>query len=105
MKTYYSIEDLKRDYEYTSQGHWFDASTMRFFNTRLTSHFKKLSDAEYLFVTTEKGPDNVRKASLRLCVVSLDKNKHCGYTMNIKTVGDFNSLSLAQAKKELNAYG
>jgi hypothetical protein len=63
---FYSIEGLERAYTYNSMGHWFDRDTMRFFKTRLTSHFRNLGRNTYAFITTEKGPSGVRRASIRI---------------------------------------
>lgn len=101
----YSVEDLKRVYERTSQGHWFEKSTMQFFQTRLTSHFRIVNEKEFLFVTTEKGPSGIRKASLRRCTIEASTEKHCGYKMQIETVGDFNSMTIYQAKKLMMEVG
>lgn len=105
MKTlpkFYSIEDLKRDYERTSQGHWFDKDTMRFFKTRLTSNFKMLSETSYAFVTTEKNPSGERAASIRIATIESNTEKFCGYNIKINTFGDFHSLSLKNAIKIMN---
>lgn len=46
--------------------HWFDWSTMRFFRTRLCPNtVKGLPDGGALFVTSECGPDRVRRYSVR----------------------------------------
>ena len=101
---FYSIEDIQREYDRTSQGHWFDRDTMRFFKTRLTSNFRILSDREYLFVTTEANWNGDRRASVRKCTVRPDKSRFCGFKIDIDTVGEFHSMSLYEAKKAMNNY-
>ncbi len=106
----YSIDDLKYNYERTSQGHWFEKSGMKFFRTKLTSHFRKVNDYTFLFVTTEqfvssRGESSPRMATLRLCTIEIDKSRHCGYKMNIETIGDFNSMSISQAKTKMKQWG
>lgn len=104
----WNIQDLKDLYQYTSSGHWFDADSMRFFKTRLTSHFKRLDDNSALFVTTEKGPNGERKASVRLAKLidyTRDMDGRECTLVSILTVGDFNTLTLAQAKTVLKNYG
>jgi len=104
MIKYYSVEDIERDYIRTSQGHWFDKDTKKFFKTRFTDAFRILDEKNYLFVTTEKSPFGDRKASLRLCKVTPDKKKHCGYRVDIHTIGNFNSMTLYEAKKLMLNY-
>lgn len=95
---FYKIEDLRREYERTSQGHWFSQDTMRFFGTRLTSNFKIKNEKTYFFITTEKNFSGERRASIRKCTLKKDSKNFYGYKMEIGTVGDFHSLSLYQAK-------
>ena len=103
LPTFYSVEDIKRDYEHRSHGHFFDKSAMRFFRSRLTSHFKKISDTEYLFITTEQAPHDVRRANVRKCTVTIDPSKFCGYRLNIDTYGLFNYYTVYQARKFMNS--
>lgn len=94
-----NIDDLVSNYKYTSQGHFFDKDTMRFFNSRLTSHFRRLNDSTYVFITTECNFDKTKRfATLRTCLVIPDKDKHCGYKMHINTYGEFNVYTLSKAK-------
>ena len=105
---FYHVDDLKDYYIRSSQGHWFDKGTMRFFNTRLTSHFKKIDDMTYYFITTEKGPSGIRKATIRQATLS-ENDSFYGFKVNIETLGEFNSMTLAQAvyqfKKLTNKVG
>jgi hypothetical protein len=50
-----NVQSLKDQYKNLSSGHWFDDGSMRFFNTRLTSQYRKLDDKTALFITTERG--------------------------------------------------
>lgn len=104
LPIFYSIDDVKRVYEGTSQGHWFDKDTMRFFRTKLTPNFRKLSGERYLFITTEQGPDRARMATLRLLIVVPSKEKHCGYSMTIRTMGEFNSMTIYKAKQAMKEF-
>ena len=99
---FYSIEDLERAYTYNLMGHWFDRDTMRFFGTRLTSHFKNLGRNTYAFITTEQNPSGVRRASIRIAKVRRKAKVFCGYTIEIYTLGEFHSMSLSQAARKLN---
>jgi hypothetical protein len=66
-----NIHDLVTAYKVTKSGHFFDESTMKFFKSRLTEHYLKLSDKESLFITTEKtGLDTKRSASVRRASIS-----------------------------------
>jgi len=96
---FYSVECLRDYYNRTSQGHWFDPATMRFFGTRLND-FRKLSDSRYAFVSTERSPSGDRKASIRLVTLKRDKS-FCGLKISIETLGDFHSMTLRTAQKKL----
>lgn len=95
--TFYGIDEVARYH----RGHWFSQDTMRFFGTRLTSHFKRIAKNKYLFVTTERNPSGVRKATLRLAVVKKVKGGPW-FETSIETYGDFHSMTLAQAARQLS---
>lgn len=57
---YRTIDDVRAANEEIGN-HWFERGTMRFFKTRIESD---LRGGKY-FVTSEQGPDNVRKFSVR----------------------------------------
>ena len=110
----FNVHDLKSQFRGLS--HWFDADSMRFFKTRLSSHFKclKASDYEciYAFVTTEKKSfsDDSRVGNIRIATVTSipcnDRNQF--YKVSIRSFGEFCSLSPAQAVyqyKKLNLAG
>jgi hypothetical protein len=82
-----SIEEVKR----LSRGHFFSDGAMRFFNSRLGLTAWRYRDG-YLFFTSEKGPDEVRRYSVRF-QDGLGK---------VHTKGDFQAHSTArQAVKEI----
>jgi hypothetical protein len=69
--------------------HWFDPDTMRFFKTRVLEGVYQGAGGVY-FVTSEKGPSEARKYSVR---------KFTPDTADISTVGEFNEMTRAQAIK------
>ena len=52
----WNSQDLVSLYNDTASGHFFDRDTMRFFRSRVTENFRRLSDTEAVFITTECGP-------------------------------------------------
>ena len=100
LKKYWSIEELKSDYEYTSQGHWFSKYTMRFFKTRLTGNFREICPHVYGFISTEQGPTtgSPRRATVRIAKVTPSADMFCGYDITIETYGEFNKLTLPKAR-------
>ncbi len=98
----WNIAHLVQDYNYTSSGHFFDRDTMRFFKSRLTSHYKRVSDRKAYFVTTEKRcfEDNTRVASVRCVTLTEDKNGY-GRRYSIDTVEGLDGVTLYTAKKYL----
>lgn len=99
----WNVHDLARLYNETGSGHWFDESSMRFFKSRLTSNFRRLDDKNALFVTTEKGPNGIRAASIRHAKIVDARRKDGDRVSNVRieTVGEFHSMTLAQAKRKL----
>lgn len=100
----YTSHDLKNYYNYTSSGHFFDKDTMRFFNSSLTSHFKRLNNLECLFITSERQGTNPRYYTVRRAII-VNKYEYSDTLkkVNIDTLGEFNTLTLAQAKKLMNS--
>lgn len=104
----YGPDELVNQYQDLSSGHFFDSDTMRFFRSRLTSHYKRLSDTEALFITTESNFDRskrfatVRRAKLITYIRDTD-GRDC-QKIEIEEVGEFNTMSLAQAKTVLKKY-
>ncbi len=98
----WNSKELIDQYNYLSSGHFFDRDTIRFFKSRITDNYRRLSDTEALFITTEKGPDNVRKATIRrakLIKYTRESDGRECEKITIDTVGEFNTLTLAQAKR------
>jgi hypothetical protein len=100
----WNSRDLIRLYNDTDSGHYFDADTMRFFRSRVTSNFKRLDDFTALFITTERGPlaSSERKATVRVARLEQVGEVADGwpkYKVEIDTLGEFNTLSLYRAKK------
>lgn len=103
-KIAYGSDELIIQYNYLSSGHFFDKDTMRFFKSRITGNYRRLSNTEALFITTERGPlegskrlATIRRAKLVTYIRESD-NREC-QKITINTEGEFNSLSLAQAKR------
>lgn len=101
----WNSKELVDQYQYLSSGHFFDKDTMRFFNSRLTENYRRLSDTEALFITTERAPhDDNRHATIRRAklvkYIRESDGREC-QKIEIETVGEFNKLTLAQAKREL----
>lgn len=82
-----SIDEVKR----LSKGYFFTDGAMKFFNSRLGLTAWKYRDG-YLFFTSEKGPDGVRRYSVR----------YQDGLGNVHTKGDFQAHSTArQAVREI----
>lgn len=103
----WSSRELVSQYQYLSSGHFFDRDTMRFFGSRLTDNYRRLNDTEALFITTEKGPSGIRRATVRraklVTFVRESDGRECE-KITIDTVGEFNKLSLAQAKSVMSKF-
>lgn len=95
----HSAKDLVNQYQYHNSGHFFDRDTMRFFNSRVTSNYHRLSDTQAAFITTEKGPNGVRAATIR--IATLVRSSNGRIKIKIETYSKFNELSLEQAKSIL----
>lgn len=99
----WGTDELVRLYRDTGSGHYFDKDTMRFFRSRVTGNFRRISDKEALFITTERGPcaDSKRLATIRRARI-VDYKREGGDLVSrveIETVGEFNSLTLPRAKR------
>ena len=96
--------DLVSLYNRTSSGHFFHPDTMRYFRSRVTENFRRLSDAEALFITTEKHSlGDTRKATIRrakLVTYRREDDRECQKVV-IETLGEYNTMSLAQAKRAI----
>jgi hypothetical protein len=101
----WSTKELVNQYNYTSSGHFFDRDTMRFFNSRVTEQYKRLSDTEALFITTERAPHATKRCATirraRLTVYTRESDGRVCQKIEIDTVGEFNALTLDKAKRML----
>lgn len=60
------METIRRAYGPGEGRHWFDPSTMRFFRCRLPANGYRAEHGDgYYFVSSEQGPDGVRKYTVR----------------------------------------
>lgn len=104
MTIAWDSNELITQYNNLSSGHFFDKDTMRFFKSRVTENYRRLNDTEALFITTEKGPSGKRLATIRHAVlkdyIREPDGRKC-YKISIQTLGDFNQITLAQAKREM----
>ena len=88
----YSLNDLKSHYRRVTQGHWFDADTMRFFNSRISSDlFYSPKKGLIYFISSEKyNYDSPRYYSVR---------SYEPKTGDIETIGEFQAYgTLGSAK-------
>jgi hypothetical protein len=86
-----SMDDVRAAHKSARpDSHWFDASTMRFFGTRLASDAYKVGPV-YFFITSEQPPSGPRRHSVR---------RFDGIN-EIETVGDFCALSRSGARTRL----
>lgn len=93
-----TVEELKWAHRSRlPESHWFEASTMRFFQCRvLPSSVRRIERdgphaAVWYFVTSERGPIGARRYSLRRMADGTE----------VETIGEFNALSRAQAMRAL----
>lgn len=70
MNIAWTSKELINQYNDLSSGHFFNKDTMRFFGSRVTENYRRLSETEALFITTEQGPSGVRLATVRLATLS-----------------------------------
>ena len=82
---YFTIQQIK-DANKAIGHHWFDAGTLRFFNSRVSGPV-----IGNMFVSSEKGPDEIRRYTIRECTNGV-----------INTVGEFQAYATkAQALRAL----
>lgn len=95
MKIANSAEQLRCQYIALSSGHFFDKDTMRFFRSRLLSHYKRIDDFTAYFVTSEKRcfADFTRVFTVRKATLKDDQ-------IDIQTVA-YQLPTLYQAKQYL----
>lgn len=98
----FDSRELINQYQHLSSGHFFDRSTMRFFDSRVTSNYRRLDEKTALFITTEKMPDGNRKATIRRAEIveyKRESDGRCCHKIVIKSVSEFNTMTLEQAKR------
>ena len=82
-------------------GHFFDADTMRFFNSRVLSDLYRVNDSEGYFVTSERFDyDTPRTYSVRYYVVTHDDEKNSD-SIDIGSVDEGYQLATAYRAKKL----
>ena len=70
-------------------GYWFEDATMRAFRTRIGA--ERRTRAGLMFVTSEMGPDKVRRYSVRL---AFWRRRDDGrWAVGIETIGDFQAYA------------
>ena len=93
-----SIDDLITTSERLG-GHFFDADTLKFFNSRILSDLYRVDDSKGYFVTSERYEDEPRTYSVRYYVVTHDDEKNSDY-IDISSVDEgFRLATSYQAKK------
>ena len=89
----YQVETLIKLYKtYAPDGRWFEENTMRFFDSRI----EFVGEYGY-FVSSECGPDNVRKYTVR----QVYENSRQGIR-NVSQLGEFKSFRAAMTNLKLN---
>lgn len=93
-----SIDDLITTSERLG-GHFFDADTLKFFNSRVLSDLYMVDNSRGYFVTSERYEDEPRTYSVRRYVVTHDDEKNSDY-IDISSVDEGYQLPTSyQAKK------
>lgn len=81
---FYSIEGIRRDCQREFNSHWFDADSMRFFNSRVSSNVYATAKPNlWLFVSSERFDWSGRHPRLYSIRV------YNSFTGNIDTIGEF----------------
>ena len=95
MTIAYDIDQLIKDYEWTSSGHFFSESTMKFFKSRTTNLYKRINDNNAYFVTTEKKcfNDDTRVFTLRKATLFINDDNRP--KIKIETVQTFDKRNQA----------
>lgn len=82
-------------------GHFFDADTLRFFNSRVLSDLYRVNDSEGYFVTSERFDyDTPRTYSVRYYVVTHDDEENSD-SIDIGSVDEGYQLATAYRAKKL----
>ena len=88
---YNTIEDIKTANKKAGK-YFFSSGSMRFFNSRVSQTVYPTEGGAY-FVTSEKGPDEIRRYSVR----------YCGEGGDIVTVGDFQAYASGSGARKAAA--
>ena len=81
-------------------GHFFDADTMRFFNSRVLSDLFLVDDSSGYFVTSERYEDEPRTYTVRYYVVTHNNEKNSDH-IDIGTVDEGYQLRSAYLAKKM----
>lgn len=97
----YHVNDLIREYERTSSGHFFDRDTMSFFGSRVVEYFRGNGKTAY-FITSEKNPfcSNSKRLYTVREVKRVKAKSFYGYKYNVNTVGEFQGFKTSAAAKK-----
>ena len=99
--TLYSVDDLIRDYERTSSGHYFDTGTMSFFKSRVVDYFRGEKNKAY-FITSERFDSSTPRLYTIRIVTRKRASCFHGYKYSIETLGEFQAFKTSlQAKKQI----
>jgi hypothetical protein len=102
MHNIYTIEDLQRHYKQKTGGHWFDAATINFFQSKFSSQLY-FTDSQIFFVSSERNTmphaDKVRRYSIRVY------EPKTGYIATCGEFGEFATIKRAQIEAKHLAYG
>lgn len=103
----YSMEDVKR-IDSATGGHFFDASALRFFGSRISDSIWRNDDFSGYFVTSEQnrpfyGPEEPRLYTVRK--YSVEEREDGTARMDIETIGGFQEWgTLAGAKRAAKSF-
>lgn len=84
-----TIDEVKRKHREKGK-FFFSEGAMKFFNSKIETSGNLIGDK--FFITSEKGPSNIRKFTIR----EFDEN-----TGDIETVGDFNEIKDKKDAKDI----
>ena len=81
--------------------HWFDASSMRFFNSRVCeSTWTRYTDTEtekvYRFISSERFEDDPRRYTVHEFRLEPDPDARLGICVHVETVGEFQQYATAR---------
>jgi len=97
----WTVEEMINLYEKTDSGYFFSPDAMSFFKSRVLGDFRRLDDKNGLFITTERGPNGRRSATVRRVKI-VDRIRDDGDTVScltIETIKPYNELTVYKARK------